>query len=130
MYKSIYSKIQKTKICLEWKDSGLTKTEFCKKYNITTDTLRFWLKKRKMDISNSNLDQTLDFLPIKNKPPDYPPDYNVVSETNRASTNATIDSTTNNKVEIILPNKITLKITLEPNETINFIKGLLSCNLQ
>jgi len=30
------------------------------------------------------------------------------------------------KVEIILPNKITLKITLEPNSTINFIKGLLS----
>jgi hypothetical protein len=126
MYKSIYSKMKETKICLEWKDSGLTKKEFCKKYNITTDTLRSWLKKRKMDINNSNLNSDLDFLPIKKRPPDC----HIASEVNQTSIDSTMVGITGNKVEIILPNKITLKITLEPNETINFIKGLLSCNLQ
>ena len=126
MSKVSYSKVEQTKLCLEWKSSKLTKKEFCKRYYINnTGTFSYWLKKRNIERNNSILNQTLDFLPIKEKSPDF----HIASEANQTSIDSTMFDVIDNKVEIILPNKITLKITLDPSGTINFIKGLLSCNL-
>jgi hypothetical protein len=100
--------------CKAWKQSGLSKTEFCKQSNISKSALYAWLNKfndtyesSKADNKNNHQSAAVKFLRIN----DVNSDRNLRHE--------------DKALEIVIPNGIAIKINLSQNNLNIFLQELL-----
>ena len=60
----IYSKEEKTKHLKQWRSSGLSGQEYCRRNNIRPTTLYSWTKKERQDKAKKNIQSFVKVSPV------------------------------------------------------------------
>ena len=116
------SKKEQKSLCEAWKQSELTKREFCEQNGIKEHSFYRWLRKlnNKACFENANLEKAqnnTELLPFKFLP---------INNNNASNTIATkCFSSERGLLEIILPNGINFKISISPDNAQSFLQELL-----
>jgi len=112
---------ERNKLCEVWQQSGLSKTEFCLLNNLNRGSFYGWLKKlRRKDDNPANKNKDRD---LKGKPINKTDTIKFFKMPTTQSSNIREDLC---YLEIALPNGISFKVRLLPNNMDKLLIGLLT----
>jgi transposase-like protein len=113
---------EQEELCEAWRRSGLNKTEFCLENNISRRNLYRWLRELRAE-SNKAVKKDIGMVGMVQAQEDKITFFKIPtlepSETSCISNNPCY-------LEITLPNGITFKVKLFPNNVDKFLGGLLT----
>ncbi len=97
-------------LCQQWKTSGLNRSEFCRQHGVALSSFHHWLSGKRLEGARLNLKNNQDWVPVAlKKTPDLITEEPLL-------------------LEMVLPNQISLKLSVTSSKINSFIEQLSHAN--